>query len=623
MAETWGNLKENERDVIKAISRKLSEKELEDRFKVKENVVLFKIQRKSERTLAGILDIDKEEHDENGPGEESVLDEESILENIEEVEEIEIRLISPQDFDYEPEITDEDRKAAAKIDEHVSPLDHYYETDLISSGEMSVVASTEAETAGLPNIVDHRTRQSPVKDQFDRGTCVAHASMGLIEAFGHIPDNLSEQCAHYKFNEFLGRRHDTDSGLKTTDAAPFLTRNDGRVCLESDWPYITYQSTIDTMVAAGTYGPPATCQNNYRYGYNSYKIITDNGLTGESIKNTRYLEALLYKGYNIVIGTWVSWDDKDQNGVLDPVLDPWGNPVGSGGHAMLVVGYNRNSQYFIVKNSWGRGWGHNGYAFLHYNLVRSCFKYGFVVHSVEPTAPTKLPKKLARAPYTTNKINRTQLRTAIVYFKTSQGRYAVAEAYAGYNLYLKNLRVYNADGTVHLKKNTLVIRGTYLCDIDSGRETSYDADFWWEAVRPGVNYLVPRNGAAAYVAYNFAAITPQTIGATSQYSAPVPYEKLDYAVIIGTTTAGKRYKMIANAKPGNTLQVSIYEAYNSAGRRVKYAKNKYVLSSWTYNLDTLQKGGGRYADIWWHVISDGVGYLEKYSWARTQLLWHF
>ena len=71
---------------------------------------------------------------------------------------------------------------------------------------------------------------------------------------------------------------------------------------------------------------------------------------------------------------------------------------------MLVVGYNRNQQYFIVKNSWGSSWGHVGYAYLSYDLVRSCFKYGFIADKVQPPAPPQgLPRKLTHAPYSTKK----------------------------------------------------------------------------------------------------------------------------------------------------------------------------------------------------------------------------
>jgi C1A family cysteine protease len=630
VSDTWGNLTESERLAVSAGARKLSEQELQDRFVKREDKVTFRIQRRTGRALAGELDIDLAAEEPTplaAEAEVAIAPEEimplemAMAEEVDEFETVEITLISPEDFDYEPEISEEDEKAAEPIDERVRELAGYFGQDTVATGEEAALAMGDAETAGLPAVVDHRAQQSPIKDQGGRGTCVAHASMGVLEAFAHIPDDLSEQCAHYKFNEFMGRAHNQDAGLKTTNAAPYLARADGRVCLEANWPYIPNQSTINTMVAAGAYGPPAACLSNQTYGIGSYKIITDKGLTGESIKNTRYLEALLYQGYNVVIGTWVSWDDKDNDGVLDPVLDPSGKPVGTGGHAMLVVGYDRTAQYFIVKNSWGPGWGHSGYAYLHYNLIRSCFKYGYVVDSVVPAAPTRLPAKLLRAPYSASKISRSKLRTAVLFLKTSQGRYAVCEAYAGYNLLLRNLRVYNADGSLHLERDRLLIRGTFLCDIDSARETSSDADFWWEAVRPGVNYLVPRNGAQAWVAFDLAALNAQQIGGMPLNSAPIPSENLDYAVVVGRTTANRRFKMLVHAKPGNKLQLSYLELYAANGSRYRYATKRFVSSSWTYNLDTLRQGGGRYADIWWHVISDGVGFLERYSTAKTRFVW--
>lgn len=35
-----------------------------------------------------------------------------------------------------------------------------------------------------------------------------------------------------------------------------------------------------------------------------------------------------------------------------------------GGHAFCVIGYHRQRRLFLVKNSWGRNWGMNGYAYL-------------------------------------------------------------------------------------------------------------------------------------------------------------------------------------------------------------------------------------------------------------------
>jgi C1A family cysteine protease len=37
-----------------------------------------------------------------------------------------------------------------------------------------------------------------------------------------------------------------------------------------------------------------------------------------------------------------------------------------GGHAVLVVGYDDSTQRFRVRNSWGSGWGQQGYFTMPY-----------------------------------------------------------------------------------------------------------------------------------------------------------------------------------------------------------------------------------------------------------------
>lgn len=596
-------LKPEELEAIKTKARPMSDDALGDRIQEKDGRYVFRAMRKTDRVYAGSLDIDGD-----------------TANNEPQVEFVDITLIHPKDFEYTPKLTDSDKKAAGPINASVQKYKAYFARD---RGLLEPEAiNFEGEAAELPAVVDHRNTQSPVKDQGGRGTCVSHASMGLLEAFAHIEDDLSEQYTHFKFNVFLNRPQNEDSGLKTTDAAPFLARNDGRVCFEKDWPYIPNQTTINTAVAAGTYKPPAAAVNNQKFGITSYKIIEDNGLTGESIKNTRYLEALLFQGYNIVFGCYASWDDKDNNGILDPMLNASGQPVGSAGHAMLIVGYNRTDQYFIVKNSWRPTWGHSGYGYFSYDFIRSCAKYGYVVDAVAPGASASpLPRKLATAPFSENQISRPSLRAAVVFFKTSSGRFAVAEAYAGDNLFLRNLQVYNSDGSSHLKKDELVIRSSFLCDLDTGRETSSNADFWWHGVSPGVHFLVPRNGAKACIGYDLAALSAATINGMNLSTTSVDSRILRYAVIAGKTTAGRAFKILVHAKPQDVLQLSYVEVFNPDGSRYKHGQSINVPSSWTYDLDNLSLAGGNAADIWWHVISNNVGFLERYSTAKMRLEW--
>ncbi len=48
----------------------------------------------------------------------------------------------------------------------------------------------------------------------------------------------------------------------------------------------------------------------------------------------------------------------------------------AGGHAVLLVGYDDPGQYFIVKNSWGSGWGEAGYFRIAYSEVNSVVNFG-------------------------------------------------------------------------------------------------------------------------------------------------------------------------------------------------------------------------------------------------------
>jgi C1A family cysteine protease len=294
----------------------------------------------------------------------------------------EVVLIDPEDFDQPVEVTDEDRAAAAPIDEAVAAVRSHFEAPAAWEGEGG---AARPESSGLPELVDHRPHQSQVKHQRARNTCVAHTSMALLEAVPHIPEDLSVQYAHYKFMQFLNVPQKSDRGLVTTDAARFLARTDGLVSSEAAWPYIADHADIVRLVEAETYGPPQSAVVDQTYGYGAYKLLDGGNGTGESIRNPQYLEALLAAGFDVAVGAWVSWNEPENTSVMGLVRDPaTGEPYKSGGHAMLIVGYDRRHQYFILKNSWGSLWGHAGYGYFAYDFARVGFKYGFTVSGTVP-----------------------------------------------------------------------------------------------------------------------------------------------------------------------------------------------------------------------------------------------
>jgi C1A family cysteine protease len=102
------------------------------------------------------------------------------------------------------------------------------------------------------------------------------------------------------------------------------------------------------------------------------------------IRDTRTLERLLQEGHDIVFGTIVAWRNADAANIIDVRLGPSGQPLfGAGGHAMVIAGFRRsgegtdNRPFFIVKNSWGTSYGHDGYLYLTYDYIRTYAKYGY------------------------------------------------------------------------------------------------------------------------------------------------------------------------------------------------------------------------------------------------------
>jgi len=58
-----------------------------------------------------------------------------------------------------------------------------------------------------------------------------------------------------------------------------------------------------------------------------------------------------------------------------------------GGHAVILVGYNDQERYFIVKNSWGTGWGENGFFRIDYSELNSSVSFGLSAIAYKYTGP--------------------------------------------------------------------------------------------------------------------------------------------------------------------------------------------------------------------------------------------
>jgi hypothetical protein len=237
----------------------------------------------------------------------------------------------------------------------------------------------------LPDTVSHVSRQTTIKNQGGRGTCVAHAAMAGIESWykwkNAATRDLSEQHAFEIFMAKENKKSCWDQGIQTWKAAGYLTTN--RVC--ANWAYSQALPACDITI-------PATCTNTATHGHTSTQVILGTAFGGSGTQvaeNTNYLESVLAAGNDIVFGVYVAgsdWSDAIvDSGIVDVQL-VGGNPADPyAGHAMLMVGYNRPGNYFEMKNSWGADSGHSGYVHLSYEYVQTYGKYGYYIKGA--TAP--------------------------------------------------------------------------------------------------------------------------------------------------------------------------------------------------------------------------------------------
>ncbi len=245
--------------------------------------------------------------------------------------------------------------------------------DMQPAPNVGVNAGENAGADGMAGTVDHRPQMTPVKDQGPRGTCVAFASNAALEPFPSIPDNLSEQFTNHLFMK-KENRPACEDGIATYKAADYLKSGTIR---ETMWAYTNAPPACNANAPAVTLYTP-------KYGIKSSLPLSGGGIL--SIKNTALLEAILGTGGNVVLGTHVAWDGSKAGGILDVVINSGTGQIAAsrGGHAMVIVGYNKPQRYFIVKNSWGAGYGHGGYLYLSYDYIRTYAKYGYWVTKVFP-----------------------------------------------------------------------------------------------------------------------------------------------------------------------------------------------------------------------------------------------
>jgi C1A family cysteine protease len=213
-----------------------------------------------------------------------------------------------------------------------------------------------------PEEVDLREWCSPVENQGKIGSCTSHAAIGMLEYYHkraydkHV--DLSRLFTYKASRRLLGWNGDTGAYLRTTmqslvhfGAPP-----------EYYYPYDV--SKYDEEPEAFHYAL------GHSYAATKYYRLDPPGTSPEDLLN-----GILYclaAGLPCMFG-FVVYDSINE----DPgwIRYPKPGDKVTGGHAVMAVGYNDNigkwngGGALLIRNSWGKGWGHEGYGWLPYEYV--------------------------------------------------------------------------------------------------------------------------------------------------------------------------------------------------------------------------------------------------------------
>ncbi len=205
----------------------------------------------------------------------------------------------------------------------------------------------------LPERVDLRPSCPQVYYQGDLGSCTANALAGALE-FDYMKqskDMMPSRLFIYYNERDLEGTISSDNGAELRDGLKTLVKYGA--CPESEWPYNILQFKDE---------PSEKCYLDAK----QFKIVQYSRLE----QNKHDLCYCLSTGYPFVFGFTV-YESFESNKVAHTGIVPLPSRAERvvGGHAVMAVGYDISQDIVIVRNSWGKDWGQQGYFMMPFDYI--------------------------------------------------------------------------------------------------------------------------------------------------------------------------------------------------------------------------------------------------------------
>ncbi|MDD4735398.1 MAG: C1 family peptidase [Kiritimatiellae bacterium] len=206
---------------------------------------------------------------------------------------------------------------------------------------------------------------TPVKDQASCGSCWAFATVAPFESAILIADgrvvDLSEQFLVSCNLDGWGCNGGGTAHSYHYDE-PAADNGVGAV-YENTFPY----QAIDAA-CGGPYSRPYVLENWAYIGADAPGVIPSDEKIKEAIYKYGPVKVSVYAGpaFQAYAGGVFNTDET--------------SPTGSSNHAVTIVGWDDDNGCWIIKNSWGSGWGENGYIRMTYGISLIGLNASYVVY---------------------------------------------------------------------------------------------------------------------------------------------------------------------------------------------------------------------------------------------------
>lgn len=216
-----------------------------------------------------------------------------------------------------------------------------------------ILYSSIAPTVSLPDQVDLRNLCSKVEDQGSLSSCTGNAVAGAIELLqnktGQEFNDVSRLFIYYNARWFDGIQYfDRGASIRNAIKSAF----EFGYAWETVWPY-----RYDIV--------------NDKPSDDAFKDASDRKISVyASIHTLNEMLTCLADGYPFVTGVTIYTDFESKEASLSgDIFMPRRKEKCLGGHAILIVGYNKKDKRFIFRNSWGTSWGQYGYGTLPFEYM--------------------------------------------------------------------------------------------------------------------------------------------------------------------------------------------------------------------------------------------------------------